>query len=759
MPLPNPSNGEPKNEFMERCLTQLESEGYDLSDDAERAQAVAICETQYDKEDTKKGILGDISNKAKNRELMEQRHKDNIDAFNSLIESVENTTKAVREIQIPDSVHVTNQVKEVKVSNFPEPQKSIELKKPSWYEKFNATPIIKQIGDGIDALIEFANRKRFNVNLDDYKKKDNALAVNVVKGGNNTYVSPSSEVSFEDKAGRGIRAKVDEFGHAQVDITGHVSDINSTSTPLLAGQTFTGEAEETLNHGTIFVSIYSDVASAINGLVVEQSTDGVTWGRFDDSFTISAGTGKNFSINPHAKYFRVTYTNGSSDQTIMDLQTVMKGNSKPSSHKIQDNITTEDDAELVTATIKAEREGTPGKFYNVGADVSGNLNTVIGGISQDAGGRVRVSQLTTLGDYKILNEDRSLLIENAGTGTGTFTNNKFNMAVTSGQWYVRQSRRYHPYFSGKSQIYEVTFDNFGLQDGVVKRVGGFSSNAASPYDSTYDGVWLENDGTKYIMKAARAGVETVSVDWTDWDNYDLIENHDWDAFNVIFIDYLWLGGAIYRLWMKNGGGFVLLHTVHYPGTSQDVFIKSPNQPVRYEIRSSTGSGSFRFICAQCSTEGSVDESGIGRTYSGSAVTISSIGTTYPLLALRKKTTHRDISVELEDLSAFPTSTNDIMRWSIHVNPTLSVGLTYANLSNSALQAASGNGTITVVSAGTVIAAGTTSTNGQLPANVLKRNFLSSLGSTLNNTMDEYVLCGTPVTSNITVYPTLSYKEV
>lgn len=380
-------------------------------------------------------------------------------------------------------------------------------------------------------------------------------------------------------------------------------------------------------------------------------------------------------------------------------------------------------------------------------------------VGVDAGGRVRVSQFTTLGDYKILNADRALLMENAGTGTGTFTGNKYDMSVTAGQWFVRTSRRHHPYLSGKSQVVECTFDGFGLQANVTKRVGYFSSSAVSPYDATLDGIWLENDGTTYTLKASRAGTETINEPWTGWDNYESISGYNFDNFTVIMFDFLWLGGAVLRLWLKTDKGFVLVHSVHYSGTAQDVFILSPNQPVRYEIRSTTGAGSFRYICSQVSTEGSVNESGLGRSIASAAIATATIGTTYPVLAIRKGTTLRDIAVAVDDLSVFVTTTQDQLRWSLQINPKLSAPLTFSAVAESAVESAAGNGVITVTTPGTIISAGTTSSTILMPTGILKYNFLSYLGGTLANVMDQYVLCVTPITTVITAYYTMSWKEI
>lgn len=90
---------------------------------------------------------------------------------------------------------------------------------------------------------------------------------------------------------------------------------------------------------------------------------------------------------------------------------------------------------------------------------------------------------------------------------------------------------------------------------------------------------------------------------------------------------------------------------------------------------------------------------------------------------------------------------------------LSAPLTYAAVANSAVESASGNGTITVTAAGAIIAAGTTSSTLIQPTGILKLNFLSFLGSTLANVMDEYVLCVTPISVSITSYSTLSFREI
>lgn len=133
-----------------------------------------------------------------------------------------------------------------------------------------------------------------------------------------------------------------------------ISTLNSTDSTLEADEVFTGTMEDIRNTAVIMVMTTSDVASATDGLSVEFSPDGVNWDNTDE-FTIMAGAAKTFSFQPSGAYMRVVYTNSGDAQSYFRLQTILKSTYvKPSSHRIQDNIVDEDDAELVKAVITGE---------------------------------------------------------------------------------------------------------------------------------------------------------------------------------------------------------------------------------------------------------------------------------------------------------------------------------------------------------------------------------------------------------------------
>jgi len=160
-------------------------------------------------------------------------------------------------------------------------------------------------------------------------------------------------------------------GELHVMQPGHISTVNSSSAALLADAVFTGVAEEITNIATILIAVYSNVGSAVDGLSVQWSIDGTNWDG-SDVFTIPANTQKTFSFQPVAQYFRVVYTNGDVDQTAFRMQVILKHSYvKPSSHRINDGISTQDDAELVKAVLSGENGG--GEFKNVKVTEDGNL--------------------------------------------------------------------------------------------------------------------------------------------------------------------------------------------------------------------------------------------------------------------------------------------------------------------------------------------------------------------------------------------------
>lgn len=132
-----------------------------------------------------------------------------------------------------------------------------------------------------------------------------------------------------------------------ISTNGLVSANNSSSTPLAISGAFTGTSDDVTQYGYINLYVFSDVASAVNGLSIQQSANNTNWD-VQDNYTVPAATGKTYSVPRTGRYFRVVYTNGGTIQTAFRIQTLYtKSGVKPSSVKPQDGRSNENDMEEV----------------------------------------------------------------------------------------------------------------------------------------------------------------------------------------------------------------------------------------------------------------------------------------------------------------------------------------------------------------------------------------------------------------------------
>lgn len=180
---------------------------------------------------------------------------------------------------------------------------------------------------------------------------------------------------YIEQSGAGGIASVGVFNAAGVDILSNaVSTVNSTAVTLAANGVFTGTSEDITKYGEVRVTVFSDVASATDGLQMQQSSNGTNWDA-SDVYTIAAGgNSKTFGAGCAMQYFRVVYTNGGTIQASMRLQTTYHVNAtKPSSIRPQDGRTNESDVtegasyQSLFNGLTWDRQRTPNKFIPLSA--------------------------------------------------------------------------------------------------------------------------------------------------------------------------------------------------------------------------------------------------------------------------------------------------------------------------------------------------------------------------------------------------------
>jgi hypothetical protein len=94
---------------------------------------------------------------------------------------------------------------------------------------------------------------------------------------------------------------------------------NSSTVALGSGGVFTGTFEDVSNYAAVSISVFADQASAASGLSFQWSPDGVN-ADVSAASSVSANSGRGFSISHRGRFFRIVYTNGAVAQGAFRLQ-------------------------------------------------------------------------------------------------------------------------------------------------------------------------------------------------------------------------------------------------------------------------------------------------------------------------------------------------------------------------------------------------------------------------------------------------------
>lgn len=134
---------------------------------------------------------------------------------------------------------------------------------------------------------------------------------------------------------------------------GKVSVVNSSITPLGISGIFPGVAENVSQYSQITVTFTSDVPSALNGVLLEFSTNGTDWHISvpvnADINSSETAYGSTHTLVVVSKFFRVVYENNdTTGQAIFRLQTILHtSKSKGLTSRVNEVIYPSNDAQLI----------------------------------------------------------------------------------------------------------------------------------------------------------------------------------------------------------------------------------------------------------------------------------------------------------------------------------------------------------------------------------------------------------------------------
>ena len=313
----------------------------------------------------------------------------------------------------------------------------------------------------------------------------------------------------------------------------------------------------------------------------------------------------------------------------------------------------------VSGTVTAN-QGTSPWIVSGSTTITGTLP----GFNTDAFGRLRVSEIFALGDYKhIYSIDPSFLDKVSNGGAVTFNTNQACATLSTSSDIasnsIHQSRSYHHYQPGKSQLI-ISSICFGYaQRNVTKRTGYFDDR---------DGIYFEQVGSdtsnatdngtlNFVIRSYVSGTALESnvgayhrrVPQSEW-NIDKCNgaggtsnpsgfNINTSATQLVHIDFQWLGVGRVRCGFVHNGSVVIAHEYYHSNVLNEVYMSNPNLPVRCQIfnTGTTAGGAMNQICSTVASEGGYAEVGIDfSVYGQPRATLTPGQTKLPLMAIRLK---------------------------------------------------------------------------------------------------------------------------
>ena len=288
---------------------------------------------------------------------------------------------------------------------------------------------------------------------------------------------------------------------------------------------------------------------------------------------------------------------------------------------------------------------------NVSAVITGTVTSTVVDGAADAFGRLRISEAFTLGDYKHtygIDPNFRDTLSDGGTVTHIANQAAARLATTnnSSSRAIHQTKMYHNYMPGKSQLIKSTVNFYNATANVTKRTG---------YYDDLNGIFFEQIGTgelAFVIRSDTSGTASDArrVAQSSW-NKDKCDGTGPSGFNlditktqIFFTDFQWLGVGRVRCGFVHDGLTIVAHEFYNSNNLSTVYMSNPNLPIRCEIlNTGTTTGAFfDQICSTVVSEGGYVESGIdfsvdsGQT--SQSVTVAN--GMYPIVAIRLKNTFR-----------------------------------------------------------------------------------------------------------------------
>lgn len=268
--------------------------------------------------------------------------------------------------------------------------------------------------------------------------------------------------------------------------------------------------------------------------------------------------------------------------------------------------------------------------------------------------RLRVANASNINEYKNIygNLDSwDFVTIFGGSGSISYNANASTNGLTvtnsSGDYVIRQTRRYHSYTPGCGQLIMVTGVLAETKNNLTQRIGYFDDSNGIFFERSTNssGVTINSWNIRNKNSGTASLAQTASQDSWNIDKFDGTGPSgitiDYTKTQIWFIDFQWLGVGRVRCGFDIDGLLYYAHEFLNANHATSTYMGKPSLPIRYEIRNdnlTSSSSTMTTICAAVQTEGGTQDN-LWRhsvTTGGSGVTC---GTTEKgVIAIRLKNT-------------------------------------------------------------------------------------------------------------------------
>lgn len=289
----------------------------------------------------------------------------------------------------------------------------------------------------------------------------------------------------------------------QEEVADLISSVNSSTTPLAGNAAYFGAAEDVTGYSVATVYVKSDQDSATDGLRIQLSSDG---SNFDVEYDYTVSGGQVYTIPLKAKYFKLSYTNGTSAQGLFRLQTIFHKNSQDLFLKrpVDARVNTEAIAETV-----AFLSGYNGSTWDrLRSDITNGLDVDVTRVPSDPFGATADVAVTAGATGSISAKLRSIsrdLVANIVLAAGTNAIGKLaaNDGVDIGDVTINNA-------SGGSAVNVQDGGNSLTVDGSVTVSGTVTANAGTNLNTST--LAVESGGNLATIASAVKAEDVASAD-------------------------------------------------------------------------------------------------------------------------------------------------------------------------------------------------------------------------------------------------------